>query len=263
MTQAQEVSNPTQEEPQPTPRPASRRPDLRERIRHFPSTYGLIAFTALVFLAQTVSVRLLGIDIIIALGAKEREAIVAGQVWRVITPLFVHVGLWHVFVNMYSLFALGPAVERFLSSKRMLAVYLLSGMSGVMFSLAFSSHPSVGASGAIFGMLGALAAFLFRHRDLFGRAGMLQFRHLAIVALLNLGLGLLPGIDNWGHVGGLVAGGVLTWFFGPRMEAVWMEGGRGQLVDKYEWSQASRSIFIVGFLLAALALLAAFSSVGS
>jgi hypothetical protein len=89
----------------------------------------------------------------------------------------------------------------------MLALYLLSGISGVVFSLAFNRFPSVGASGAIFGLLGALAMFLYLHRGLLGPAGRMQLQQLVVVGALNLVYGAMnPGIDLWGHIGGLAAG---------------------------------------------------------
>jgi rhomboid protease GluP len=93
-------------------------------------------------------------------------------------------------------------------------------------------------------MLGALAAFLYRHRGLFGRFGRLQLRQIILVAFLNLGLGLMPGIDNWGHLGGLVAGGALSWWLGPRFEIVWVWTDQGQLKDRSSWEQ-SRTGYLV------------------
>lgn len=215
----------------------------------FPGTYILIAITALVFLGQTMTTRWLGYDLLLTLGAKSRAEILNGEMWRFFTPVFLHIGLTHIFVNMYSLYAIGPAVERFFGTRRFLITYLLAGFSGVVLSLALSPYPSAGASGAIFGMLGALAAFLYRHRTLFGRFGRLQLRQIILVALLNLGLGLMPGIDNWGHLGGLFAGIALGWFVGPRFEVVWGWTNQGQLVDRLPW-ETSR----IGFVAAAGAL---------
>jgi rhomboid protease GluP len=191
----------------------------------------LIAVTALVFVAQLLSQAIVGSDIVLYYGAKINENLAAGEAWRLVTPVFLHAGLLHIGVNMYSLWALGPAVERFFGHARFLIVYLLSGISGVMLSLVMSSNPSVGASGAIFGLLGALATFLYLHRATFGKLGAMQLRQLVFVALLNLGMGLTPGIDNWGHVGGLVAGVALAWFLGPRFSTTVLPDGRPRLVD--------------------------------
>jgi rhomboid protease GluP len=204
----------------------------------FPGTIAFISITLLVFLGQTATSQWFGHDRLLEIGAKSRTAILSGEVWRFITPIFLHVGISHIFVNMYSLYAIGPAVERFFGTPRFMITYLLAGISGVIFSLALSPYPSAGASGAIFGMLGALAAFLYRHRGLFGRFGRLQLRQIVIVAVLNLGLGLMPGIDNWGHLGGLIAGALLGWSLGPRFEVVWVWTDQGQLVDRLPWEQS-------------------------
>ncbi len=204
-------------------------------LSRFPATFGLIGFTLLAYLGQLLSVALWGQDVLLVLGAKERSALAAGQLWRLITPVFLHIGLLHFFVNMYSLYALGPAVERFFGWARMLLFYLLSGISGVILSDALSSRASVGASGAIFGLLGALAAFLYQHRRVFGSAGGAQFRQLVFVALLNLAIGLSPGIDNWGHLGGLLSGAAMTWFLGPQLRPSWSDRATPGLVDHRPW----------------------------
>jgi rhomboid protease GluP len=231
------TASPTYTAPSPTgpagipSAPAPAAPSFLQRIRRFPATFGLIAVTVLVFIAQLLSKALVGSDIVLYYGAKINESLAAGEAWRLVTPVFLHAGLLHIGVNMYSLWALGPAVERFFGRARFLVVYLLSGISGVLLSLAMSPNPSVGASGAIFGLLGALAAFLYLHRATFGQLGAMQLRQLVFVALINLGMGLTPGIDNWGHVGGLVAGVALAWFLGPRFSTTVLPDGRPRLVD--------------------------------
>lgn len=245
---------------QPSPAPAApqrRSPSFGERFKRTPVTLGMIAFTSLVFLSQLISEQQVGIDLVLIYGAKVNRAIAAGEIWRIVTPIFIHAGVLHILVNMYSLFAIGPAVERLFSSPRMLSLYLLSGISGVVFSMTFSPQPSVGASGAIFGLLGALGVFLYRHRGYFGRAGQIQLRQIVIVAVLNLGLGLSQQIDNWGHFGGLIMGMLLTWIAGPQFERV---ENRFRLVDQRPWSKAwPTTIFLAG-MLAIMAFAATFSS---
>jgi rhomboid protease GluP len=242
----------------PQEQPAPRTRTLGANISRFRGSYGLIGFTVAVFAAQWISLTLTGTDLLLEWGAKSRPEMAAGQVWRFVTPIFLHVSLPHVLVNMYSLYAIGPAVERFFGTPRFLALYLLSGISGVLFSLAFSPYPSAGASGSIFGLLGALAAFLYLHRALFGRFGRLQLRQLVIVAGLNLALGLMPGIDNWGHVGGLLAGVVLAWSIGPTFRVVWLTTEQGQLVDQRPWREVRASTLVAAGVLSGLALIALF-----
>jgi rhomboid protease GluP len=256
MTQAP----PPEEHAQPAHPASSSTRTTRSRpgFKQFPGTYSLIAITLVVFLGQFLSIELFQFDWLLEMGAKSGPEILSGEIWRFITPMFLHVTIPHVLINMYSLYAIGPAVERFFGTARFVAVYLLCGIAGVILSLAFSPYPSAGASGAIFGLLGSLGAFLYLHRGLFGRFGLIQLRQIVLVALLNLGLGLMPGIDNWGHLGGLLAGIALTFFLGPRYEAVWASGENGQLVDRRPWDEV-RVLFIAaaGFL-AAIALVVVF-----
>ena len=224
---------PVQAPPAP-PRP----PTWSARLRRAPVTFGVMAATGTVFLLQIGAQTILGFDWLLELGAKDNGAILAGQVWRLVTPVFIHAGLLHLGVNMYSLFALGPPVERFFGTPRMLALYLLSGVSGVIFSMAFTPGRSVGASGAIFGLLGALAMFLYLHRGLFGRAGGMQLQQLILVAALNLYVGAqTPAIDLWGHIGGLVAGAACAAFFGPQLAPQLALGLPAGLADRRPWPE--------------------------
>lgn len=253
MGNAQDTANtPNPQAPSSEPPPVKSGPIWSR----FPGTSILIVITVLVFLGQTAAEQLLGYDWLLDLGVKSQPAIRNGEVWRFVTPVFLHIGITHIFVNMYSLYAIGPAVERFFGTPRFVITYMLAGISGVISSLAFSPSRSAGASGAIFGMLGALAAFLYRHRGLFGRFGRLQLRQIILVAFLNLGLGLMPGIDNWGHLGGLVAGTTLGWLLGPRFEVVWIWTDQGKLEDRLPWEQ-SRSGFIAAAGVVSLLALAA------
>ncbi len=222
----------------------------------FPGALMLIVMTLIIYLGQIANTYWFGYDLLLEIGAKSREGIQAGEIWRFITPIFLHLSLPHVFINMYSLYAIGPAVERFFGTPRFVSIYLLSGISGVVLSLALSPNPSAGASGAIFGMLGALSAFLYRHRTLFGRFGRLQLRQLVLVALLNLGLGLTRGIDNWGHLGGLIAGVALAWWLGPRFEVVWIYSTQGQLVDRLTWEESRTGFLIASGSISLLAIAA-------
>ncbi len=260
------TSQPTASAPELTPLPAAPPSPAvspwRRRLSRFPATYGLLGATVLVYVAQEVSLQLTGVDWVVQWGAKFGPAIRNGQVWRLVTPLLLHANLLHLFANMYSLNAIGPAVERLFGTRRMLTFYILAGVAGVILSLAFSPYASVGASGAIFGLLGALGMFLFRHRRTFGPASQVQLRQIVIVALLNLGLGLMPGIDNWGHLGGLLAGAALAASLGPQLEPVGVEGGRLRLVDRRPWRRMRGGVLAAAGLIAVLAIAAMFSPLG-
>ncbi len=126
--------------------------------------------------------------------------------YRLITSMFLHSDLFHIFFNMYALFIVGTQVERYYGKKKFLIIYFVSGIVGSLFSNVFmaSSTISLGASGAIFGLFGALAYFAYNYRAMLG--GFLRSQIIPII-LINLSLGLfISGIDVSAHIGGLIAG---------------------------------------------------------
>ncbi|WP_374703421.1 rhomboid family intramembrane serine protease [Bacillus sp. Marseille-P3661] len=141
---------------------------------------------------------------LIRFGAKFNPAIYDGEWWRFITPVFLHIGIFHLFMNTVALYYLGVSVERIYGTWRFFLVYLISGIVGVIASFAFTNQVSAGASGAIFGCFGALLYFGVVHRSLFFRTmGM----NVIFVVILNLVIGFaVPMVDNSAHIGGLVAG---------------------------------------------------------
>lgn len=147
-----------------------------------------------------------------------------GEFWRLFTAMFLHGGLPHLFFNGFSLYVLGPGIEAWFGWRRFLAVYLLGGLTGSLLSAVLMENSrfaaSLGASGALFALIGAELVYLYRNRAALGAFGRYQLRQLGFIALLNLGMGFLPGsnIDNWGHIGGLVGGTVLAWGLCPLLE---------------------------------------------
>jgi rhomboid protease GluP len=184
-------------------------------------TYGLLGITILVFLLQLGTKSLLGYDLPAALGVKENSLIAQGQYWRLFTPLFLHSTsmLLHVVFNMYALFAFGPGLERSYGHAGFMLLYFLAGFTGNVLSFMFSLAPSLGASTAIFGLVGAEAVFLYRNRKLLGNRAQGALLNLLVIVALNLFLGFSSGfVDNWGHIGGLVGGVLFAWFGGPLLQ---------------------------------------------
>ncbi|WP_377912810.1 rhomboid family intramembrane serine protease [Bacillus songklensis] len=141
---------------------------------------------------------------LIEYGAKFNPFIFDGEWWRFITPIFLHIGMLHLLMNSFALYYLGPMVEKMYGSIRFLFIYLFSGFTGVLGSFLFSSTVSAGASGAIFGCFGALLYLGKIHRQLFLRT--MGYNIIAVI-IVNLIFGfVVPGIDNAGHIGGLVGG---------------------------------------------------------
>ncbi len=181
-------------------------------------TYSLMVITVILYLFQLLTGYLVGYDIPADIGLKVNELIMAGQYWRLVTPMFLHGSILHLGFNMYALYILGSRVERFFGSFRFLGLYLIAGISGNIFSFFFTPAPSLGSSTAIFGLLGAEGVFIYHHRKLFGEQFRVALRQIIQVAAVNIVIGLSPGIDNWGHIGGLVGGAIFTWFTGPLLK---------------------------------------------
>ncbi|MHB8074787.1 rhomboid family intramembrane serine protease [Desulfosporosinus fructosivorans] len=147
--------------------------------------------------------------VLIDFGAKVNSLIEAGEIWRFFSSTFIHIGIIHLAFNLYALWALGPLTEESLGHRRFLIIYILSGLGGSIASFFFSPVLSAGASGAIFGLLGALLYYSYKRPALW-RSGLGM--NLVVVILINLGFGFVqPGIDNFAHLGGLITG-TLTCF---------------------------------------------------
>ena len=128
-----------------------------------------------------------------------------GDYYRLFTSMFLHIGILHLLCNMYSLYIIGKEVENVFGKVKYLIIYLLSGIAGSILSLAFNHNTiCAGASGAIFGLLGALLYFGYYYRTYLGAT---LTRSIIPVIVLNLIIGFTSsGIDNAAHIGGLVGG---------------------------------------------------------
>lgn len=162
----------------------------------------------------------------------------SGEIYRLITGAFLHGGLSHYIINMYSLYILGSQIEGFLGRGKYLIVYLFSALVGSLFSIIFNNAPSVGASGAIFGILGSLLYFGYHYRVYLGSVIKSQIIPLIII---NLGIGFMSDgrIDNFAHIGGLVGGILATMAVGVKYKSSKTEKINGTIV----------SIILVAFLL--------------
>ncbi|RDU35462.1 rhomboid family intramembrane serine protease [Neobacillus piezotolerans] len=141
---------------------------------------------------------------LIKFGAKFNPLILEGEWWRFITPVFLHIGFLHLAMNTIGLYFVGTAVERMLGSPRFLFVYLFAGFGGSLASFLFSHEISAGASGAIFGCLGALLYFGMVYPRLFYRT---MGHTVFVIIIVNLAFGFsVSMVDNAGHLGGLAAG---------------------------------------------------------
>lgn len=131
-------------------------------------------------------------------------AVKAGEYWRLITAAFFHAGILHLVCNMYALSIIGVQLETFMGKTKFLAVYFMSALIGSLFSGILTVVPSIGASGAIFGLMGALLYFGYHYRLYLGSV---MSQQIVPLIAINLVLGFaLPGVDNFAHIGGLVGG---------------------------------------------------------
>lgn len=153
-------------------------------------------------------------NILAKFGANNIILVKSGEVWRLLTSAFLHVGLIHLFVNMYSLRVIGPSVEALIGKWKFIFIYLVSSISSSLMSLVFteSNIVSAGASGAIFGLMGALLYFGYHYRLYLNDAIKTQ---IIPVIVFNLLIGfMISGIDNGAHIGGLVGGYLATMAIG-------------------------------------------------
>ena len=158
------------------------------------------------------------------------------EIWRLFSYMFLHGSIIHILVNMYSLIALANQIETFFGKWKFLIIYILSGVAGGMLSAVIGKATSVGASGAIFGLLGSMLYFGFHYRAYFGQAVKLQI--LPVIAI-NLAIGfMMPNIDNWCHIGGLVGGFLVTMAVGVN--------GKSKMSDRVNGTICSLIYF--GFL---------------
>lgn len=160
-------------------------------------------------LASTTENPLIGpsTSILLTLGAKYTKYILAGNWWRLMTPMFLHAGVIHLLMNMVMLKRLGQGLEEGFGFVIVASIYLMSGVSGVLASSVMNPDiVGVGASGALYGMVGALFGDFFQNHQTIVEGKWMYFFSMVISLVLGVGMGLLPVIDNWAHLGGLVCG---------------------------------------------------------
>lgn len=193
-------------------------------------------------------------DLLVLLGGKINQLIIAGQLWRLFTPALLHASLLHIGFNMYALYAIGPSLESYYGHWRYLALYILGAFGGNVLSFLMTNGLSVGASTAIFALIAAEGVFIFQNRAIFGPQARGMLTNVVVIVAANLLLGLSPGIDNFGHLGGLLAGLLFGWFAGPRMSVEYAYP-EYQLVDQRSPAMAWLMGAVIFIAFAGIALL--------
>ena len=163
---------------------------------------------------------------LLAWGANFRGITLEGEWWRLITSCFLHIGIFHLLMNMYALYYIGLLLEPYLGTGRIIAAYLLTGITASMTSLWWNDHTiSAGASGAIFGMYGVFLSMLTS--DLVEKSDRKSlFTSIAVFVGYNILYGMKGGIDNAAHIGGLLCGVAIGFAYFPSLrkhKAPWLK----------------------------------------
>ncbi|MGG7176629.1 rhomboid family intramembrane serine protease [Clostridium paraputrificum] len=186
--------------------------NFRIPVKESRLTILLISINIVIYIISAfLSKNIMDIDgsVLLFMGGKYGPLIERGEVWRLITCNFLHGGLIHIAFNMYALYSIGTQIEILYGKVKYLVIYFMAGLGSSLLSYYLSPFTlSIGASGAIFGLLGALLVYAIKER---GRLKKGVLSNLLVVIGMNLFIGLsLPNIDNYGHVGGLIVGMIIS-----------------------------------------------------
>ncbi len=185
---------------------------MKADIKRYTLTYTLIAFSSIVYLFSAFfsqSLTDMDMQTLVDMGALYGPlTVIKGEWWRLFTAMFLHGGTTHLLMNMFSLYLIGRGAEMYFDAKSYLSIYFFSGLIGGLVSLYM--HPvsvGVGASGAIFGVFGALAGFFLAHREKIESHSKAFMKNFAIIIVINLVIGFsIPSVDVSAHIGGLIVG---------------------------------------------------------
>ena len=163
-------------------------------------TFIIIGILVLMFLMQFVFTP---IDLLYYLGV-QKDLVRYGEIYRLLTGAFLHLDILHLLCNLYALYVVGKLSESYFGKWKFTLIYLFSALTGSLLSIAMGNSFSIGASGAIFGLLGSLLYFGYHYRVYFGNVLLKQ---IVPVIIFNLAIGfMIDDIDNFAHIGGLIGG---------------------------------------------------------
>jgi membrane associated rhomboid family serine protease len=212
------------------------------------ATYAILAVTIAVSLVIEVSPAATPLGDLLLL---DKQAVMTGEYWRLLTVALVHGGFLHLGLNMYGLYIVGPLVEALYGRFLLVLFYLIAAAGGSLASYITSPVPSVGASGAIFGFFGLLFVSTYIHKPALGRQARALTAQIGMLIVINLAFGfVLSGtIDNAAHIGGLLAGGWLGLVVVPRgaatLTSLWQRARETAVTARQRYAGA---IAVVGIL---------------
>lgn len=188
---------------------------LRYYLSQVKLTYVFIGVNFVIFLLINFFGRFNESGDIELFGVLYRGAVLRGDVWRLLWTVFLHADLVHFLFNTYALYKIGIYVENYFGQQKFLLVYVLTGLAASLASILNADMYSVGASGAIFGLLGLLLGNNLR-KNVYAMDLPIDTTQLIIIVGINLFLGFtIPQIDNAAHIGGLIAGMGLAYIIDP------------------------------------------------
>ena len=225
-------------------------------------TYALLAVNLLAFAATQRAGAGGDPEVLLDFGAMFSPLIADGQYWRLFTAMFLHADVPHMLFNGLGLFMFGSLVERTYGHLRFAAIYVVAGLAGSVLSFAMNSIAiGAGASGAIFGVLGAVGAFFLVQRKTMGAPAKFNLALVAVIAGIGLAHGLAtPRVDNWAHLGGLIGGAAMGLALSPTLSPVidfgWPAGYRWKPPPVSRWwaVPAAAALLAAGAVAATLSL---------
>lgn len=175
-------------------------------------TYALIIIMVLIFIIMSLDGGTTNSYNLVRFGAQFNPYIMAGEYWRLVTPMFLHIGFTHLFLNLFTIYLIGPYVEKIFGHLRFIIIFLLSGIVGNLASFAFSDSVSAGASTAIFGLFGV---FIMLSENFQNSIINNMARNFGLLIVLNLVSDLfMPQVNIVGHIGGLIGGILASYIVG-------------------------------------------------
>ena len=194
-----------------------------EKFKLYPLTYTLIVINTLLFVVASLNESL--DEALYLSGVLHGYSVVMkGEVYRLVTSIFLHSDSIHLIMNMLSLYMVGTVVERLFNKFEYLSIYFISAFFGSFTSIyVHLGGQAVGASGAIFGLFGALAGFAFVHRNTMREQFIDFMKNFGVILFINLVIGFtVPNIDVSAHVGGLVAGVIGGYLIAKQKRYLWI-----------------------------------------